>query len=86
MLDEPTRGVDIGAKSEIYRIISDLAAQGVAILMVSSELPEVVGMSDRVLVMREGQLVGELDDSPGREITQENIMHYATGAAEVLAS
>ena len=54
--------------------------------MVSSELPEIVGMSDRVLVMREGQLVGELDDSPGKEITQENIMHYATGASEVLAS
>jgi ribose transport system ATP-binding protein len=86
MLDEPTRGVDIGAKSEIYRIISELAAQGVAILMVSSELPEIVGMSDRVLVMREGQLVGELDDSPGKEITQEKIMHYATGATEVIAS
>ncbi|QIR40991.1 sugar ABC transporter ATP-binding protein [Tolypothrix sp. PCC 7910] len=86
MLDEPTRGVDIGAKSEIYRIMSELAAQGIAILMVSSELPEVVGMSDRVLVMREGQLVGELDGRPGKEITQENIMHYATGAAEVLAS
>ncbi|BAY62435.1 ABC transporter-like protein [Calothrix brevissima NIES-22] len=86
MLDEPTRGVDIGAKSEIYRIISDLAAQGVAILMVSSELPEIVGMSDRVLVMREGELVGELDNSPGKEISQENIMHYATGASEVLAS
>jgi ribose transport system ATP-binding protein len=86
LLDEPTRGVDIGAKSEIYRIISDLAAQGVAILMVSSELPEVIGMSDRVLVMREGELVGELDDSHDKEITQENIMHYATGATEVLAS
>ncbi len=86
MLDEPTRGVDIGAKSEIYRIISELAAQGVAILMVSSELPEIVGMSDRVLVMREGQLVGELDGSLGKEITQEKIMHYATGASEVSAS
>ncbi len=86
MLDEPTRGVDIGAKSEIYRIISELASQGVAILMVSSELPEVVGMSDRVLVMREGQLVGELDDSPGKEITQEKIMHYATGASGVVES
>lgn len=86
MLDEPTRGVDIGAKSEIYRIISELAAQGIATLMVSSELPEIVGMSDRVLVMREGQLVGELDGSPGKEITQENIMHYATGASEVPAS
>lgn len=86
MLDEPTRGVDIGAKSEIYRIMSELAAQGVAILMVSSELPEIVGMSDRVLVMREGKIVGELDGSPSKEITQENIMHYATGASEVLAS
>ena len=86
MLDEPTRGVDIGAKSEIYRIMSELAAQGVAIIMVSSELPEVVGMSDRVLVMREGHLVGELDDSLGKEITQEKIMHYATGATEVLGS
>lgn len=86
MLDEPTRGVDIGAKSEIYRIMSELVAQGVSILMVSSELPEVVGMSDRVLVMRLGQLVGELDHSPGKEITQENIMHYATGAAEVQRS
>ncbi|WP_138498083.1 sugar ABC transporter ATP-binding protein [Nostoc sp. PA-18-2419] len=86
MLDEPTRGVDIGAKSEIYRIISELAAQGVAILMVSSELPEVVGLSDRVLVMREGRLVGELDGSPEKEITQENIMHYATGASEVSTS
>jgi ribose transport system ATP-binding protein len=85
MLDEPTRGVDIGAKSEIYRIISDLAAQGVAILMVSSELPEIIGMSDRVLVMREGELVGELNDRAGQEITQENIMQYATGATEVSA-
>jgi ribose transport system ATP-binding protein len=86
MLDEPTRGVDIGAKSEIYRIISDLAAQGIAVLMVSSELPEIVGLSDRVLVMREGELVGELGGSTGREITQENIMAYATGASEVTGS
>ncbi len=86
LLDEPTRGVDIGAKSEIYRIISDLASQGIAVLMISSELPEIVGMSDRVLVMREGRLVGELDGSTGRQITQENIMAYATGASEVAAS
>ncbi|XGV99799.1 MAG: sugar ABC transporter ATP-binding protein [Leptolyngbya sp. BL-A-14] len=86
LLDEPTRGVDIGAKSEIYRIISDLSAKGVAILMVSSELAEIVGMSDRVLVMREGQLVGELGGATGNEITQENIMAYATGASEVTAS
>ncbi len=83
LLDEPTRGVDIGAKSEIYRIISDLATQGVAILMVSSELPEIVGLSDRVLVMREGELVGELGGTTGTAITQENIMAYATGASEV---
>jgi ribose transport system ATP-binding protein len=86
LLDEPTRGVDIGAKSEIYRIISDLSAQGVAILMVSSELAEIVGMSDRVLVMREGELVGELGGTTGTAITQENIMAYATGASEVTAS
>lgn len=85
LLDEPTRGVDIGAKSEIYRIISDLAQQGVAILMVSSELPEIVGLSDRVLVMREGQLVGELGSQTRTAITQENIMAYATGASEVAA-
>jgi ribose transport system ATP-binding protein len=86
LLDEPTRGVDIGAKSEIYRIISNLAAQGVAILMISSELPEIVGMSDRVLVMREGHLVGEVGGTTGTEITQENIMAYATGAKEVSQS
>ncbi len=83
LLDEPTRGVDIGAKSEIYRIISDLAAKGVAILMISSELPEIVGMSDRVLIMRAGRLVGEVGGSTGEKITQENIMAYATGAREV---
>lgn len=83
LLDEPTRGVDIGAKSEIYRIISDLAAQGVGVLMISSELPEVIGMSDRVLVMREGRLVGEVGGTTGEEITQENIMVYATGAREM---
>lgn len=60
ILDEPTRGVDVGAKSEIYRIMNDMARQGVAILMISSELPEVVGMSDRVYVMREGDIAGEL--------------------------
>lgn len=80
LLDEPTRGVDIGAKSEIYRIISELAAQGMAILMVSSELLEIIGLSDRVLVMREGHIEGELI---GKEVTQENIMAYATGATEV---
>ncbi|MEF3088797.1 sugar ABC transporter ATP-binding protein [Raoultella scottii] len=76
ILDEPTRGVDIGAKSEIYRIMNQMARQGVAILMISSELPEVVGMSDRVYVMREGAIVGELQAD---EIGQESIMTLATG-------
>ncbi|HCI5985394.1 ATP-binding cassette domain-containing protein [Klebsiella sp. HSTU-Sny5] len=76
ILDEPTRGVDVGAKSEIYRIMNDMARQGVAILMISSELPEVVGMSDRVYVMREGTIAGELQSG---DISQEQIMTLATG-------
>ncbi len=75
LLDEPTRGVDVGAKAEIYHIMSQLASRGVAILMISSELPEIVGMSDRILVMREGLIVADL---PGRTTTQEEIMSYAT--------
>jgi rhamnose transport system ATP-binding protein len=59
ILDEPTRGIDVGAKAEIHRLMSELAGAGLAILMISSELPEVLGMSDRVLVMREGRLVAE---------------------------
>ncbi|HAY7347195.1 TPA: sugar ABC transporter ATP-binding protein [Shigella flexneri] len=76
LLDEPTRDVDVGAKSEIYRIMNEMARKGVAILMISSELPEIVGMSDRVHVMREGSIAGELN---GKNITQENIMTLATG-------
>ncbi len=75
ILDEPTRGVDVGAKVEIYRIIRDLADSGVGILMISCELPEIIGMCDRVLVMKEGQVTGELI---GDKITEENIMHLAT--------
>ncbi len=80
ILDEPTRGVDIGAKSEIYRIINDLAKRGVGVIVISSELPEVVGTADRVLVMREGELVGELGGYSGKPITQESIIELATGA------
>lgn len=76
ILDEPTRGVDIGAKKEIYNIINDLASQGVAVIMVSSELPEVLGMSDRVMVIREGEVRGTLSRE---EADQENIMILATG-------
>ena len=73
ILDEPTRGIDVGAKAEIHRLMGELAAQGLAVLMISSELPEVLGMSDRVLVMREGRIVAEF---PRDEATQE-----AAGAA-----
>ncbi len=76
ILDEPTRGVDIGAKKEIYSIINDLAEKGVAIIMVSSELPEVLGMSDRIMVVREGLVRGILQKE---EANQENIMTLATG-------
>ena len=71
ILDEPTRGIDVGAKYEIYCIINDLVAAGKSVIMVSSELPEVLGMSDRIYVMNEGKMVGELSAA---EATQENIM------------
>ena len=78
ILDEPTRGIDVGSKSEIYQIMADLANQGVGILMISSELPEVLGMSDRIMVMREGRIVKELNRA---EASEEAIMHYAVGSA-----
>jgi ribose transport system ATP-binding protein len=76
ILDEPTRGVDIGAKKEIYNIMNQLAAEGVTIIMISSELPEILGMSDRILVMHEGKLAAVMDKT---QATQEKIMHAATG-------
>jgi ribose transport system ATP-binding protein len=81
ILDEPTRGVDIGAKSEIYRIIDELAKRGIGAVVISSELPEIIGICDRVLVMREGRIVGEVGGPGGEPITQENIMKYGAGAA-----
>lgn len=84
ILDEPTRGVDIGAKSEIYRIINELAKTGVGIIIISSELPEVIGTADRVLVMREGALAGELGGYTGKPITQEAIIELATGSRPAL--
>ncbi len=83
MIDEPTRGIDVGAKSEIHRLMSMLAQEGKAIIMVSSELPEVLGMSDRILVMHEGRISGELSRE---EANQESVMHLATGGDEVAAS
>jgi ribose transport system ATP-binding protein len=82
ILDEPTRGVDIGAKSEIYRLMDSLARNGVGVIVISSELPEVVGICDRVLVMREGRLEGEVGGAGHPPMTQENIITIATGVRE----
>ncbi|MHB9295125.1 putative multiple sugar transport system ATP-binding protein [Pillotina sp. SPG140] len=73
ILDEPTRGIDVGAKHEIYMIINSLAAQGMACILISSEMPEIIGMSDRIYVMSEGRITAEL---PGKTATQEEIMHH----------
>jgi ribose transport system ATP-binding protein len=77
LFDEPTRGIDVGAKYEIYLLINELAAAGKAILLISSELPEVLGMSDRILVMHEGRLTGEIRDV--EHATQEQILKLAVG-------
>jgi inositol transport system ATP-binding protein len=76
ILDEPTRGIDVGAKAEIYRLMTELTHQGKTIIMISSELPEILGMSDRIMVMHEGDKIGELSRA---EATQEKILHLATG-------
>ncbi len=76
IMDEPTRGIDVGAKHEIYEIMNDLAAQGKAIIMVSSEMAELLGMSDRVYVMCNGKMRGEITETA--EMTQEHVMAYAT--------
>ncbi|MBR4934892.1 MAG: sugar ABC transporter ATP-binding protein, partial [Anaerotignum sp.] len=78
ILDEPTRGVDIGAKNEIYNIINQMAAEGVAVIMVSSELPEVLGMSDRIAVVHEGKITGILNAA---EADQAKVMTLATGGS-----
>lgn len=75
ILDEPTRGIDVGAKAEIYKLMNELALQGIGVIMVSSELPEILQMSDRIAVMSEGELV---DIIPGKGATQEQVMHLAT--------
>src|SRR6185503_3764653 len=74
LFDEPTRGIDVGAKAEVFELMDTLARQGAAILMVSSELPELLQVADRILVMRQGHLTGELP----RQTTQEEILRYAT--------
>lgn len=80
VFDEPTRGVDVGAKVEIYRIINQLAEEGASIIMISSEMPEIIGMSDRVLVMREGRVMGELDRN---EISEENLIKLSMGVENI---
>jgi ribose transport system ATP-binding protein len=76
ILDEPTRGVDVGAKIEIYKIINSLVAQNYAVIMISSEMMEVIGMCDRVMVMRNGSMVGELQKN---ELTEQNLINYSMG-------
>ena len=76
ILDEPTRGIDVGAKVEVHQLIDDLAARGMAIILISSDLPEVLAMSDRVLVMREGRQMAVFDH---REATQERVLSAAMG-------
>jgi ribose transport system ATP-binding protein len=78
LVDEPTRGVDVGAKREIYQLLRQLTQRGVAIVMVSSELPEILGMSDRILVMREGRIAAEV---PRASATEERIMAHCTRVA-----
>jgi ABC-type sugar transport system ATPase subunit len=80
IVDEPTRGVDVGAKAEIHALIRGLAEQGKAVLVVSSDLPELLALSSRILVMREGNLVGEID---GEQADQENVMRLMAGVARV---
>ena len=81
IVDEPTRGIDVGTKAEVHRLLDELAAEGVAILMISSELPEVLRLADRVLVMREGRLVAEFDHA---EASEETIVAAATRQAEAV--
>jgi rhamnose transport system ATP-binding protein len=83
IVDEPTRGIDVGTKAEVHRLMSELAGRGVAVLMISSELPEVLGMADRVLVMHEGRLTDELSRA---EADEESVIRAATGHASAAAA
>lgn len=76
VFDEPTRGVDVGAKTEIYKVINTLAEKGVAVIMISSEMPEVIGMCDRVMVMRNGKISGEVGKD---ELSEETLIKFAMG-------
>jgi rhamnose transport system ATP-binding protein len=82
IVDEPTRGIDVGTKAEVHRLLSQLAADGLAVVMVSSELPEVLGMADRVLVMHEGRLTADIARADADE---ESVMRAATGRTATAA-
>jgi methyl-galactoside transport system ATP-binding protein/inositol transport system ATP-binding protein len=82
-LDEPTRGIDVGTKAEIHRLITKLAGEGKSIIMVSSELPEIIGMSDRILIMHQGKVTGIVENS--KVTTQEELMAYATNTVDEYA-
>jgi ABC-type sugar transport system ATPase subunit len=77
IMDEPTRGIDVGAKAAIYNNMVELTKQGIAIIMISSELPELIGMADRIMVMAGGKIMGELDDR--KEFSQQKILNMAFG-------
>ncbi|MEO2038212.1 MAG: D-xylose ABC transporter ATP-binding protein, partial [Martelella sp.] len=83
IVDEPTRGIDVGTKSEVHRLLSELARQGMAIIMVSSELPEVMGMSDRIIVMREGRIATIVENNNGFDA--EVLVRAAVGIGEKAA-
>jgi ABC-type sugar transport system ATPase subunit len=82
ILDEPTRGVDVATKVQIYRIMADLAERGLGVLLISSDLPEIIGMSDRILVMRDGRIAGELGPA---EASEERLLAVASGVTELAA-
>jgi len=80
IFDEPTRGIDVGSKQEIYRLMTELLSEGKAIIMVSSDMPEVISMSDRIMVMKDGRIVGELD---GENVTEENVLELSIGGRKI---
>jgi ABC-type sugar transport system ATPase subunit len=83
ILDEPTQGIDVGAKADIHRLMGEFAAQGMGILMISSELPEILGMCDRIVIMHAGTVAGTLDRA---QATQEKVMALALGEIETAAA
>ena len=82
ILDEPTRGIDIGAKTEIYHLIVDMAKAGVAVMLISSEMEEIMNLSTRIIVMYEGHIKATLDEEETKKVAQEEIMWYASGSAK----